>query len=88
MDLAKLEALFREKGILKEISFNGVPCAQVRLGQAFPIIRNDIVNNKSRSISRFSPSLFVREVAKKTLSSLHLYSTLTEKISHGTGSRR
>jgi aminoglycoside 3-N-acetyltransferase len=87
MNLASLEKLFREKGILIESSFNGVPCTQVRLGKAFPIIREDIFNNKARNISRFSPKLFFREVAKKTLSSLHLYSTLTEKISHDPGPR-
>jgi aminoglycoside 3-N-acetyltransferase len=87
MNLAPLEKLFRDKGIMKESSFNGVPCTQVRLGEAFPVILEDIISNKSRNISRFSLNLFLREFAKKTLSSLHLYRTLTEKISHGPGPR-
>ena len=87
MNLASLEKLFREKGILSETTFNGIPCAMIRLGEAFPLIREDIVHNRSRSISHFSWTLFAREKLKKVLSSLHLYRTLTDKISHDPGPR-
>jgi len=87
MNLSALEKLFRDKGILEESSFNGVSCSQIRLGNAFPVIREDILSNHAKSISRFDPGLFFREIVKNALSSLHLYRTLTEKISHAPGTR-
>lgn len=87
MNLASLEKLFRQKGILQETTFNGVPCALIRLGEAFPVIHEDIVHNHARNISRFSWGLFAREKLKKVLSSLHLYRTVTDKISHDPGPR-
>jgi aminoglycoside 3-N-acetyltransferase len=87
MDLSLLESLFIKRGVLREVSFNGVKCSMVRLGDAYPIIRDDILHNDAQNISRFSKKLYIREHLKEILSSLHLYSTLTEKISHAPGPR-
>ena len=87
MNLARLENLFKEKRVLDEKIFNGISCSLVRLGEAYPIIRDDIHNNQARNISHFSLGLYARELAKKTLSSLHLHRTLTDRISHGPGPR-
>ncbi len=87
MNLDGLEELFRKEGILKEDSFNGIGCSQVLLGDAYPIIREDIRSNHARNISHFSLKLMVKESLKSVLSSLHLHKTLTEKISRASGSR-
>lgn len=87
MNLSLLEGLFRKKGTLTQITINGVACSRIRLGEAYPIILDDITQNRARSISRFDLKLFMKEMLKNTLSSLHLYRTLTEKISHGPGPR-
>ena len=87
MNLELLEELFRNKGLLRESSFNGIPCSQIRLGEAYPVIRKDILDNNALSISRFDLKLFLKEKIKKILSTLHLYQTLSDKISHGPGPR-
>ena len=87
MNLSRLENIFRDKGILTDKEFNGIRCSIVRLGDAFPIIRDDILLNGAANISHFSPRLMFREYLKKLLASLHLYKTLTEKIIHDAGPR-
>lgn len=87
LNLSLLEALFREKDLLKQCNFNGIPCSQIRLGEAFPVIRDDIRSNHAGNISRFSVKLLLKEKMKRVLSSLHLHQTLTERIHRAAGVR-
>jgi aminoglycoside 3-N-acetyltransferase len=87
MDLAPLEEHFKEEGFLIERSINGVNYSSIQLGEAFSVIKDDILRHHSMRISRFSMKLYLREVLKSALLSLHLYKTLSEKIAHAPGPR-
>ena len=80
MALEKLEALLTAKGVVKTYMVNGIPFQLVRLQDAFPLIREDILNNKARSIARFSWMLYTRDKVKKILSSTGIYRTVTDRI--------
>jgi aminoglycoside 3-N-acetyltransferase len=84
MDMKGLEEiLFREK-VAKKQSINKVSFIQVDLAAAFPLIRDDIRNNRGRNISRFSFKLLFREMSKSVLQSFG-FRTLGDKISHDHG---
>jgi aminoglycoside 3-N-acetyltransferase len=84
MDLAGLETLLTEKQIARKLLINQVPFTLVALHEAYPIIRDDIRGNKSKSLARFSPGLYLRENAKSILASFGIH-TLADKISHDPG---
>jgi aminoglycoside 3-N-acetyltransferase len=84
MDLAGLETLLTEKQIARKMLTNQVPFTLVDLNGSYPIIRDDIRHNKSRSLARFSPGLYLRETAKSMLASFGIR-TLTDRISHDPG---
>jgi aminoglycoside 3-N-acetyltransferase len=87
MDLAPLEAKFREEGLLIERSINRTTCYSIHLGESFSVIKNDILHHRAKHISRFSRLLFLKEILKATLSALHIYKTPSEKIAHAPGPR-
>jgi aminoglycoside 3-N-acetyltransferase len=84
MDLSGLETLLTEKQIANKMQINQVPFTLVDLHEAYPIIKNDIARNKSKSIARFSLELYLREKAKSILAPFGIH-TLTDKISHDPG---
>lgn len=84
MDLAGLEQLVTEKQIAKKIMLSQVSCTLVDLEAAYPVIKQDILQNKAKNLARFSPELYLREKAKSILASIGIH-TLADKISHDPG---
>jgi aminoglycoside 3-N-acetyltransferase len=84
MDLAGLEQLLTEKQIAKKISINQVSCTLVDLEAAYPVIKEDILQNKAKNLARFSFELYLREKAKSMLAAVGIH-TLADKISHDPG---
>jgi len=87
MDLAALEDLLDREGILNERSFNQTPCSSIHLGEAYSVIKDDILHHHAAHISRFSFNLYLKEIMKHTLSALHLYRTPSDRIAHAPGPR-
>jgi aminoglycoside 3-N-acetyltransferase len=84
MDLKGLEKLLFENGAAKKLVINKISFTLVDLDAAYPVILNDIRNNKAQNIVKFSPDLYLRETAKSVLSLFGIH-TLADKISHDPG---
>jgi aminoglycoside 3-N-acetyltransferase len=84
MDLAGLETLLMEKQIARKMLINQVPFTIVDLQASYPVIKDDINQNKAENLARFSPELYLREKAKSLLSAVGIH-TLADKISHDPG---
>lgn len=84
MDLKGLEKLLFDKNIAVRKSINRVAFTMVDLNAAFPVIQDDIRNNRARNIARFSLGLYFREMAKSVLAAAGIR-TLADKISHDHG---
>jgi aminoglycoside 3-N-acetyltransferase len=84
MDLAGLEKLLTEQQLARKIIINQVPFTLVDLETAYPVIKNDIIQNNARNLARFSTGLYLREKAKSILAGMGVH-TLADKISHDPG---
>ena len=84
MDLKGLEELLVQEKVAKKMKINQVSFTLVDLAEAYPVIRNDIRNNKAGNIARFSAGLYFREIAKTSLGYIGIH-TLADKISHDPG---
>jgi aminoglycoside 3-N-acetyltransferase len=84
MDLSGLEKLLLESGAAKKMTIKKVAFTMVDLNAAYPVIKDDINHNKARNLARFSFNLYLREKAKKVLSTFGIH-TLADKISHDPG---
>ncbi len=84
MDLHGIEKIF-ESTIMQKMNINGISFSIVPLDQAFPLIRDDIRNNKARNIARFSTKIYIKDISKSILSSLGLYKTVSHRIANDPG---
>ncbi|MFO7613698.1 MAG: AAC(3) family N-acetyltransferase [Bacteroidales bacterium] len=84
MEMSGLETLLLEQSVAQQVSINNLTFTKVDLAAAYPLIRNDIRNNRSAAIARFSPKLYFRDMAKNILARLGVY-TVADKISHDPG---
>jgi aminoglycoside 3-N-acetyltransferase len=50
----RIGAILEEKGIARKYDFNGISSCDVYLGDAYPVICDDILNNKCRNIYDFT----------------------------------
>lgn len=84
MALGGLEQLLTEQQIAKKVMISQVSCILVDLEAAYPVIKDDILQNKAKNLARFSPELYLRENAKSILAAIGIH-TLADKISHDPG---
>jgi len=84
MDLAGLEKLLIEKQVAKKMLINQVVFTLVDLNTAYTVIKDDIKLNRARNLAKFSPELFMKEIAKSLLASFGIH-TLADRISHDPG---
>ncbi len=83
LDFAPLEEKFRNAGMLNEKIINGQLFQVLPLDDAFYLIREDIRNNKARSIAYFSQERFFKELLKDYIYRLRIFRTTSDKIKHG-----
>jgi aminoglycoside 3-N-acetyltransferase len=81
MQLDMLQGLL-EKSVLNKKMINGVEFSMLHLEKAFPVIRNDITENKARNIAKFDLKLYFRDLAKNLLHRYNIYKTTQDKIDH------
>lgn len=79
MKLHLIEEKLKEKA-LQTTYINGVPFSQIRCRDAYESISRDIKENKARSISGFSITLYVRDIIKIPLQRFNLFRTTYGKI--------
>jgi aminoglycoside 3-N-acetyltransferase len=84
MDLSGLEKILIEKQVAKKMIINKIAFTLVDLPAAYPVIQDDIRQNKARNLAKFSFNLYLRETAKSTLAAFGIH-TLADKISHDPG---
>ncbi len=84
MQLDMLQGLL-EKSVLNKKMINGVEFSMLHLEKAFPVIWNDITENKARNIARFDLKLYFRDLAKNLLHRYNIYKTTQDKIDHAAG---
>jgi len=84
MDLRGLEKLLIENHVAKKMIINQVAFTLVDLNSAYPLIQEDIRNNRARNLAKFSFDLYLRETAKHVLATFGIH-TLADKISHDPG---
>lgn len=84
MDMTGLEEILFRENMAKKQTINKISFIQVDLDAAYPLILDDIRNNRGRNISRFSYNLFFREMSKSVMQSFG-FRTLGDKISHDHG---
>ncbi len=78
MNLAPLEKEL--SSVMEYEEQNGVPIRVIPLQKAFEVIREDIRNNKARSLVQFRWSFFFRDLIKTVLRRTGSYRTKTDKI--------
>jgi aminoglycoside 3-N-acetyltransferase len=84
MALEGLEKLLIENQIARRSDLDQVSCTLVDLEAAYPLIKDDIIDNKAKNLARFSPNLYLREKAKSILAAIGIH-TISDKISHDPG---
>ncbi|MBW6459298.1 MAG: AAC(3) family N-acetyltransferase [Bacteroidales bacterium] len=84
MEMSGLETLLLEQSVAQKVMINNLFFTKVGLAAAYPVIRHDILQNRAASIARFSGKLYLRDMAKKFLDRLGVY-TVADKISHDPG---
>ena len=78
-----LEEKMKKDGVLEETEINGMRIQLLPLDEAFYLIREDIRNNKARSIAFFSLKSYIKDMLKDYLYKIRRYRTTADKIKYG-----
>ena len=79
MDFNPLEKIIG-KSVIQDEKIAAIRYTIIQLKEAYNIIKEDIINNKAKSISKYSLMIFCKFLVKSVLKKINLYSSPSDKI--------